>query len=183
LSVCGLGLGSCGLLSSVLGSSVIQELDLSFNLIADSGLDSLFSGLSHSRVHTLRLQGCGVAEVGAGFLSSLLSSSQCRLKSLDLSDNDCGDGGVRRLSEGLSAPHCPLEVLKLSLCRVTERGCMFLASALNCSVLKELDLNYNHPGQEGVQLLSALLEDPLCSLSKLSVEKCGEPRIGPGPKK
>uniref|UniRef100_A0A3B4AWC8 B30.2/SPRY domain-containing protein n=1 Tax=Periophthalmus magnuspinnatus TaxID=409849 RepID=A0A3B4AWC8_9GOBI len=117
------------------------------------------------------LQGCGVGEAGAGSLSSLLSLPQCSLKSLDLSDNDCGDGGVQRLSEGLSAQHCPLEVLKLSLCRVTERGCMLLASALNGSVLTELDLSYNHPGQGGVRLLTTLRDDPLCSLNKLSVEK------------
>uniref|UniRef100_A0A3B4AWD2 B30.2/SPRY domain-containing protein n=1 Tax=Periophthalmus magnuspinnatus TaxID=409849 RepID=A0A3B4AWD2_9GOBI len=113
------------------------------------------------------LQGCGVGEAGAGSLSSLLSLPQCSLKSLDLSDNDCGDGGVQRLSEGLSAQHCPLEVLKLSLCRVTERGCMLLASALNGSVLTELDLSYNHPGQGGVRLLTTLRDDPLCSLNKL----------------
>uniref|UniRef100_A0A3B4AU43 B30.2/SPRY domain-containing protein n=1 Tax=Periophthalmus magnuspinnatus TaxID=409849 RepID=A0A3B4AU43_9GOBI len=183
LSGCGLCVRSCHALSSVLSTATIQEIDLSLNLITDSGVDSLCSCLPHSRVHTLRLQGCGVGEAGAGSLSSLLSLPQCSLKSLDLSDNDCGDGGVQRLSEGLSAQHCPLEVLKLSLCRVTERGCMLLASALNGSVLTELDLSYNHPGQGGVRLLTTLRDDPLCSLNKLSVEKCGESRLGPGPKK
>ncbi|XP_072312905.1 NLR family CARD domain-containing protein 3-like [Eucyclogobius newberryi] len=183
LSACGLYASSCPALSSVLGSSLIQELDLSRNHIADTGLHSLCGGLARCKVHTLRLKGCGLTEPGAKSLSSLLSSAHCQLKSLDVSDNDCGDGGVQRLSEGLSSPHCPLEVLNLSLCRVSERGCMFLASALNRGVLKELDLSYNHPGQSGVQLLTALKDDPLCSLRKLSVEECGEPRLGPGPKK
>lgn len=55
----------------------------------------------------------------------------------------------------------------MSLCRVTEEGCTFLASALNSSRLRELDLSYNHPGALGVQLLSALEADPQCSLQKL----------------
>uniref|UniRef100_A0AAV2LBM5 B30.2/SPRY domain-containing protein n=1 Tax=Knipowitschia caucasica TaxID=637954 RepID=A0AAV2LBM5_KNICA len=183
LSACGLSLCSCDLLSSALSSSMIQELDLSLKPITDAGLQSLCKGLALSKVHTLRLRSCGLTEAGAESLSSLLSSSHCELKSLDLSDNDCGDRGVQILSQGLSSARCPLQVLNLSLCRVSERGCMFLASALNRSDLKELDLSFNHPGESGVQLLTALKDDPLCSLHQLSVEKCGEPRIGPGPMK
>ncbi|KAK7913409.1 hypothetical protein WMY93_013620 [Mugilogobius chulae] len=183
LSGCGLSEHSCVCLSSVLGSSLIQELDLSFNHITDRGLHSLCNGLAHSKVQTLRLKGCGLGEPGAQSLSSLLSSDQCEIKSLDLSDNDFGDRGVQCLSEGLSSPHCPLEALNVSLCRVSERGCMFLASALNCGVLRELDLSYNHPGQSGVQLLTALMDDPLCSLNKLSAGGCGDSRIRPGPRK
>ncbi|KAI4899181.1 hypothetical protein NFI96_003322 [Prochilodus magdalenae] len=57
----------------------------------------------------------------------------------------------------------------LSGCMVTEKGCSYLASALseNPSHLKELDLSYNHPGDTGVKLLSARLEDPHCRLTTL----------------
>ncbi|KAJ8246524.1 hypothetical protein COCON_G00234870 [Conger conger] len=46
---------------------------------------------------------------------------------------------------------------RLSGCRVTQRGCDSLASALcsNPSHLRELDLRYNHPGDSGVRALSA----------------------------
>ena len=58
---------------------------------------------------------------------------------------------------------------RLSGCMVTEEGCSYLASALseNPSHLKELDLSYNHPGDTGVKLLSARLEDPHCRLDTL----------------
>uniref|UniRef100_A0A3B3S730 Uncharacterized protein n=1 Tax=Paramormyrops kingsleyae TaxID=1676925 RepID=A0A3B3S730_9TELE len=63
---------------------------------------------------------------------------------------------------------------RLSGCRVTEEGCSSLASALrsNPSYLRELDLSYDHPGDSGVKLLSALLEDPSCKLEKLKLLGC-----------
>ncbi|XP_031675704.1 NLR family CARD domain-containing protein 3-like, partial [Oncorhynchus kisutch] len=91
------------------------------------------------------------------------------VKELDLSNNDLKDSGVKLLSAGLGNPHCKLETLRLSGCLVTEEGCASLVSALrsNPSHLRELDLSYNHPGDSGVRLLSAGLEDPHCRLEKL----------------
>ncbi|XP_048857286.1 stonustoxin subunit beta-like isoform X3 [Brienomyrus brachyistius] len=75
--------------------------------------------------------------------------------------------------------------MRLSGCRVTEEGCSSLASALrsNPSHLRELDLSYNHPGDSGVKLLSAVLEDPSCKLEKLHVDHGGECRTRPGVQK
>uniref|UniRef100_A0A8C4DS31 Uncharacterized protein n=1 Tax=Dicentrarchus labrax TaxID=13489 RepID=A0A8C4DS31_DICLA len=60
-------------------------------------------------------------------------------------------------------------VSRLSGCMITEEGCSSLASALrsNPSHLRELDLNYNHPGDSGVELLSAGLEEPHWRLDTL----------------
>nr|XP_023678047.1 NACHT, LRR and PYD domains-containing protein 3-like isoform X1 [Paramormyrops kingsleyae] len=90
-----------------------------------------------------------------------------------------------RRSVLLGIPHCKLEILRLSGCRVTEEGCYSLASALrsNPSHLRELDLSYNHPGDSGVKLLSALMEDPSCKLVKLNVDHSGECRTRPGVQK
>ncbi|XP_071209683.1 stonustoxin subunit alpha-like [Salvelinus alpinus] len=73
----------------------------------------------------------------------------------------------------------------LSGCLVTEEGCASLVSALesNPSHLRELDLSYNHPGDSGVRLLSAGLEDPHCRLEKLNVEHGGENTMKPGLRK
>ncbi|XP_052358026.1 NLR family CARD domain-containing protein 3-like isoform X11 [Oncorhynchus keta] len=75
--------------------------------------------------------------------------------------------------------------VQLSVCLVTEEGCASLVSALesNPSHLRELDLSYNHPGDSGVRLLSAGLEDPHCRLEKLNVEHGGENRMKSGPRK
>ncbi|KAM3587850.1 uncharacterized protein V6R79_015292 [Siganus canaliculatus] len=126
------------------------------------------------------LDGCNLSERSCGALSSVLSSSS--LTELDLSNNELKDSGVKLLSAGLKDPHCQIENLNLSGCLVTEEGCAALLSALNSnpSHLRELDLSYNHPGDTGLKLLSAGLEDPHWRLDTLRVDHCGEQRLKPG---
>ncbi|XP_071397744.1 protein NLRC3-like isoform X2 [Centroberyx affinis] len=121
------------------------------------------------------LSGCQLSERSCEALASVLSSKSSSLRDLDLSNNDLQDSGVKLLSAGLGSPHCRLDTLRLSGCLVTEEGCASLASALssNPSHLRELDLSYNHPGDSGVKLLSAGLEDPHWRLDTLSVDHGG----------
>uniref|UniRef100_A0A8C4IJ53 Protein NLRC3 n=2 Tax=Dicentrarchus labrax TaxID=13489 RepID=A0A8C4IJ53_DICLA len=183
LNGCNLTVTCCENLANEISSSQLRELDLGNNNLTDAGIIRLLGGLKNSKLETLRLRSCNLTEHSCDVLASVISSASCQLKVLDLSDNDLEDVGVRKLCGGLGSPNCKLEILMLSLCRLTEESCTFLASALNSSSLRELDLSYNHPGNSGQELLSALRDDPQCSLLKLSVEECGESRIQPGPKK
>ncbi|XP_049332919.1 NACHT, LRR and PYD domains-containing protein 12-like isoform X2 [Astyanax mexicanus] len=189
LASCNLGVKTCENLESVLNleNSPLKELDLSNNDLQDSGVELLSAGLksSHCKLQILRLASCNLGVKTCENLESVLNLENSSLKELDLSNNDLQDSGVELLSAGLKSSHCKLRILRLSGCMITEKGCCSLASALisNPSHLKELDLTYNHPGESGVKLLSARLEDPHCKLEKLRVEHGGKIRIKPGFKK
>uniref|UniRef100_A0A8C7N4X0 Uncharacterized protein n=2 Tax=Oncorhynchus kisutch TaxID=8019 RepID=A0A8C7N4X0_ONCKI len=161
----------------------LDVFDLKKYSRSEEGLLRLLPVVKASRAALL--SGCGVTEEGCASLVSTLESNPSHLRELDLSNNDLKDSGVKLLSAGLGNPHCKLETLRLSGCLVTEEGCASLVSALrsNPSHLRELDLSYNHPGDSGVRLLSAGLEDPHCRLEKLNVEHGGENRMKPGPRK
>ncbi|XP_071199386.1 NLR family CARD domain-containing protein 3-like [Salvelinus alpinus] len=161
----------------------LDVFDLKKYSRSEEGLLRLLPVVKASRA--VLLSGCGVTEEGCAFLVSALKSNPSHLRELDLSNNDLQDSGVKLLSAGLGNPHCKLETLRLSGCLVTEEGCASLVSALrsNPSHLRELDLSYNHPGDSGVRLLSAGLEDPHCRLEKLNVEHGGENTMKPGLRK
>ncbi|XP_036447458.1 NLR family CARD domain-containing protein 3-like [Colossoma macropomum] len=174
---CNLTEKSCEALSSALSSnpSSLRELNLSKNELQDSGVKLLSAGLKnpHSKLEKLELMNCSITDKGFAALASALKlNPSSELTELNLNSNKPGESGVKLLSDLLEDPQCKLEILHLSECSITCEGFAALASALKSnpsSYLRELDLNYNKPGDSGVKLLSGLLEDRHCKLEILQL--------------
>ncbi|XP_027866287.1 NACHT, LRR and PYD domains-containing protein 5-like isoform X2 [Xiphophorus couchianus] len=126
---------------------------------------------------------CNLSPSTCATLSTVLSSQSSHLRELDLSNNDLRDKGVTLLCGGLRSVHCTLTTLRLSGCLITEEGCASLASALDSNPihLKELDLSYNHPGEEGVKKLT--VQGSTWKPEKLRMEPAGVQWLTPGLKK
>ncbi|XP_076846682.1 NACHT, LRR and PYD domains-containing protein 3-like isoform X2 [Brachyhypopomus gauderio] len=181
LSDCSFGEEGCAALCSALRSnpsSHLRELNLTYNKPGDSGVKQLSALLEdpHCTLEKLHLWSCSIGEEGcAALCSALRSNPSSHLRELNLNYNEPGDSGVKQLSALLEDPHCTLEKLHLSMCSIREEGCAALCSALRSnpsSHLRELNLNNNQPGDSGVKQLSALLEDPHCTLEKIDLSDC-----------
>nr|XP_061796643.1 NACHT, LRR and PYD domains-containing protein 12-like [Nerophis lumbriciformis] len=135
------------------------------------------------------LSECRLDKGSCHLLASVLSSPS-NLRHLDLGNhkrsaprcqNNVSDEGVEILSKGLASPHCNLEVLNLSECKITKRGCVSLAEALKKvtpSHLQELDLIGNNLSDEGVEILSKGLASPHCILKILKLSWCSITKKG-----
>ncbi|XP_076835974.1 NACHT, LRR and PYD domains-containing protein 12-like isoform X2 [Brachyhypopomus gauderio] len=181
LSCCSIPEEGCAALCSALRSnpsSHLKDLNLNYNKLGDSGVKQLSALLEdpHCKLEKLQLSDGSITEEGCAALASALRSNpSSHLKELNLNQNKPGDSGVKQLSALLEDPNCKLEKLHLSDCSIGEEGCAALCSALRSnpsSHLRELNLNYNKPGDSGVKQLSALLEDPHCTLEKLDLSNC-----------
>ncbi|XP_035390809.1 NACHT, LRR and PYD domains-containing protein 12-like isoform X1 [Electrophorus electricus] len=177
--------GLCSAIAFLMQMSeeVLDEVDLKKFNTSEEGYRRLIPAVYNCRKALLPI--CNLGEKTCENLGSALQLTNSILRALDLTNNDLHDSGVTLLSAGLKSSHCKLEILRLSGCLVTGEGCSSLASALslNPSHLKELVLTYNHPGDSGMKLLSARLEDPLCKLDTLKMELAGMIRIKAGFKK
>ncbi|XP_067271654.1 NLR family CARD domain-containing protein 3-like isoform X3 [Pseudorasbora parva] len=178
LSECSITEKQCLILTSALKSnpSHLRDLDLSVNKLENTGAKHLCHILkdSHCKLEKLRLSYCDMTDEGFSAVTSALNSNPSHLRELDVAWNKLGDSGVTNLSDLLMNPQCKLEKLHLCECRMTEKQCVILTSALklNPSHLRELNLSGNKLGDSGVKNLKDLLMNPECKLKKLPLCEC-----------
>uniref|UniRef100_A0A671WSS4 NACHT domain-containing protein n=2 Tax=Sparus aurata TaxID=8175 RepID=A0A671WSS4_SPAAU len=167
----------CSALAYMLQMSeeVLDELDLNKYKTSKEGRLRLIPAVRNCR--TALLSDCGLSETHCEVVASALKSNPSHLRELDLSQNrEMKDSHVNLLCAGLKSPNCRLQILRLSVCNLSEISCASLASALksNPSHLRELDLSWNNYNlkDSGVKLLCDFLQSPDCRLETLRLECC-----------
>lgn len=155
----------------LVSNEALDVFDLKKYSGSDEVLERLLPVLKASK--TALLSDCSLTDRCCRYISSVLSLELSGLEDLDLSRNKLQDSGIALLSEGLKSPACKLQRLCLKECGITKKGCQSLASGLasNPSHLRELDLSENRFHDEGLELLSEVLNK--CSLETLRLCKCG----------
>ncbi|XP_076135607.1 NACHT, LRR and PYD domains-containing protein 3-like [Alosa pseudoharengus] len=118
------------------------------------------------------LAGCKLTEKSWEIVASALQSANSPLRELDLNQNDLQKSGEKLLS-ALQSSNCKLVTLRLVDCKLTEKSCEIVASALQSpnSPLRELDLSQNDLQKSGEYLASAL-QSPNCKLDNLRLVGC-----------
>ncbi|XP_077057611.1 NACHT, LRR and PYD domains-containing protein 12-like isoform X2 [Siphateles boraxobius] len=176
LNDCNLTDKSCSALAAVLGSDTnLKELNMNNNNLQDSGVKLLCTGLKNikCKLKILRLSNCSVTEEGYKALASALRSNPSHLIELDLTGNDPGQSGVKKLNHLLQDPDCQLKTLRLNDCNLTDKSCSALAAVLESDTnLKELNMNNNNLQDSGVKLLCTGLKNIKCKLKILRLSNC-----------
>ncbi|KAM4844857.1 NACHT, LRR and PYD domains-containing protein 1-like [Thomomys bottae] len=102
------------------------------------------------------------------FFSTLEGSKH--LEELDLTGNLLSSSTVQSLCDTLR--HCQLETLRLAHCGLTDSCCRALASALHTSSsLRNLYLQQNNLGDNGVRMLCKELKQPSSNLTYLCLDQ------------
>ncbi|XP_073699638.1 NACHT, LRR and PYD domains-containing protein 12-like [Garra rufa] len=157
---------------------LVNELNLSGHKLDSTNKEKQLAALledKHCKLKIIQLSNNSITEEGCAALTSAFNSNPSNLIELDLSGNKLGKSGIENICLILKNPQCKLEKLKLFKCKITEKQCVILTSALksNPSHLRELNFSGTELRNSGVKNLSDLLMNPQCKLEKLDLRKCG----------
>ncbi|XP_062861053.1 uncharacterized protein LOC134323457 [Trichomycterus rosablanca] len=164
----------------------LSEVDLSGRNIGDSGVKHLSTVLKdpHCTITKLTLSDCGVGDEGFAALAEALKSNRSYMKVLDLRGNHPGESGVQKIFSVCDGGLYKLLTLRsgnwseIKLRLLTspdaEEAYTTLNQLLGKNILlqKKLDLSSKTLKEIKVNHLSALLEDPHCTIQNLTLCGC-----------
>ncbi|XP_008261201.2 dynein regulatory complex subunit 5 [Oryctolagus cuniculus] len=147
------------LIRGLLDHPVLEELDLSHNLIGDRGARGAAKLLMHSRLRVLNLANNQIRGPGAQALAHALAHNTS-LISLNLRLNCIEDEGGQAIAHALQTNKC-LTTLHLGSNELSEPTATLLSQVFTINTtLTSLNLSCNHIGQDGgKQLLEGILDN------------------------
>lgn len=136
------------------------------SLHCDVQIEKIKTAILNSLFH--RLNCCYMTPLLCATVASVLRSQNSCITVLDLGHNNLGDGGVKRLCDGLWNANCKVKTLNLSHNNVGEQGVKELCKVLirPTSKLLTLDLSCNDLGDLGLESLAFALHER-CTLQGL----------------
>lgn len=167
-SCCDIGVAECSALAIVLGTSPfasIRRLDLSDNKIGVIGTRQLTQKLllpGKGPTEELNVKGNMLGDEGLEELTEALKKMECRLKILNVADNDITSAGVSKLTLAIES-NAVLEELNLSCNEICSQGVKQLSAVLRKenSKISKLNLSWNDLGDDGVACLASVRQKAL----------------------
>ncbi|XP_072113048.1 NACHT, LRR and PYD domains-containing protein 3-like [Mobula birostris] len=133
------------LASAIRMNHTLTHLDLSSNVIQDTGINALSVALMDPScsIQSLQITNTKLTSTCCEKLATVLVTNQM-LRELDLGMNKLGDSGAHALSAALKNPHCKLENLGLKRTLLTD-GCSYglMAALSTTQKITHLDLSEN----------------------------------------
>ncbi|KAA0714380.1 NLR family member X1 [Triplophysa tibetana] len=157
-------------LATVLADGRMTSLNMSSSRLDEGAVKTLCHKLAHSKLKSLKLNGCSLTAADCEALVKMLSGAS-ELRELDLYGNNLQDHGVIQLS---ALGNCRLHELNLDSCSLSVASMAALSSALSAgySDLKMLNLSRNSLDDEGMVMLSQALQTGPSRLNHLIMSDC-----------
>ena len=153
----------------------LSSLDLSWCDLSDEKVNHLAEGLLDSNCKLISLnlgQAFQITSEGVEQIAKVLNV--CQVHSLNLSQSNITDEGVKYLAEALKHSNCKLTSLNLSGCELKDEGVEHLAEALEHSNCKLTSLNISDNYEitdEGVKRLAEALKHSNCEFNSINISE------------
>ena len=146
----------------------LLELNNGGNCIGENGALEVAGFLKEGKRTGLNLSTCWINKEGAEHLSDALKNENCKLTSLNLSNN-ITDEGVEHLSDALKNENCKLTSLHLCGNEINNKGVEHLSDALKNENCKLTSLHFFNDITDGPEHLSDALKNENCKLTSLNL--------------
>jgi len=164
------------IVSSLMGNTKLDKLELSGSSVNQSGCESIAALLQDPSCNLTQLDlgTCGINNESATKIVNCLANNT-KLKELDLSGNSIGRSGYESIANLLQNPNCNIN--KIVLWSMNDFACEYASllaqTLIGNTKLKHLDLGYNKIERSGCESIAALLQSPSCNLISLDLGSCG----------